>query len=73
VLPSALVEHRAAYGILSKGLHELDEESCRQYFPAVRLTIVTILEQDLQAKKQKVANEDLKELARIGSQIKKSK
>jgi len=52
VLPSALVENKAAYGILSKGIHELDEATCQRYFPVVRQAIIAILEQDYQQQKQ---------------------
>jgi hypothetical protein len=70
VLPPALVKHKAAYGILSRGLHELDEETCRRYFPVVRTAIVQILEQDLQQREAKRAEVDLeKELAIISAEI----
>ena len=46
VLPPALVKNKAAYGILSKGLHQLDEGECKLYFPAVRASIINILEDD---------------------------
>jgi hypothetical protein len=72
VLPAALVKNKAAYGILSKGLHELDEDSCRLYFPVVRAAIIQILEQDLEARRRKKAEEDLeREIARISAQLKK--
>lgn len=48
VLPPALVKNKATYAILSKGLHELDEDTCRLYFPVVRAAIIRILEQDFQ-------------------------
>jgi hypothetical protein len=70
VLPPALVKHKAAYGILSRGLHELDEETCRRYFPVVRAAIVQILEQDLQQKETRKAEADLeKQLTAISAEI----
>lgn len=51
-LPPALVENKATYGILSKGIHELDEETCRKFFPVVRQAIILILEQDYRRKKE---------------------
>ncbi|TGU01277.1 hypothetical protein [Mesorhizobium sp. M5C.F.Ca.ET.164.01.1.1] len=60
VLPSALVENKAAYGILSKGVHELDEETCRKHFPVVRAAIIAILEEDLQVREKRKAAEDLR-------------
>jgi len=46
VLPTAIVRHRGAYGILSKGLHELSEQECKDYFPVVRAAIIQMLEED---------------------------
>jgi hypothetical protein len=46
VLPTAIVKHRGAYGILSKGLHELSEQECKDYFPVVRAAIIQMLEED---------------------------
>ncbi|RVA58217.1 short-chain dehydrogenase [Mesorhizobium sp. M7A.F.Ca.US.001.01.1.1] len=60
VLPAALVENKAAYGILSKGVHELDEETCRKHFPVVRAAIIAILEEDLQAREKKKAADELR-------------
>ena len=44
-LPEHLVENRALYGVLSKGIHELSEDECLKYFPIVRLGIELILDQ----------------------------
>ncbi|MCI9865791.1 hypothetical protein RHIZ_07545 [Rhizobium skierniewicense] len=49
-IPSSLIEYKNVYGILSKGVHELDEDTCKKYFPAVKAMIIAILEQDLQKK-----------------------
>ena len=43
-LPSFLVENATIYGILSKGIHELQEGECLDYFPAVRAAIQLVLE-----------------------------
>lgn len=59
-LPSALVEHREVYSILSKGLHELDENTCLAFFPALKQAIVMILEQDYQIREKQKAADDLK-------------
>lgn len=45
-LPAAVVRNKAAYSILSKGLHELSEQECSRYFPVVRAAIILMLEQD---------------------------
>jgi len=71
VLPPALVKNRATYGILSKGLHELDEETCKAYFPVVRAAIIQILEQDFQAREKRLAEEKLEaEIAKIANDLK---
>lgn len=58
-LPSALVKHREIYGILSTGIHELDEETCLDYYPPLRQAIILILEQDYQIKEKQKAAEAL--------------
>ena len=70
VLPPALVRFRAAYSILSKGLHELTESECKKYFGPLRLAIMTILEQDLEAKRRKELEAQLtKDLTSILAEI----
>jgi hypothetical protein len=58
VLPSAALEFKQVYSILSKGVHELDEDTCKSYFGLVKAIIVAILEEDLQnkAKAEAAAN-----------------
>jgi len=70
VLPPALVRNKATYGILSKGLHELDEETCKAYFPVVRAAIIQILEQDFQAREKRLAEQNLEaEIAKIAGDV----
>ncbi|MDP9415451.1 MAG: hypothetical protein M3Q08_15510 [Pseudomonadota bacterium] len=72
VLPPALVKNRKPYSILSLGVHELDETSCKKCFPVVRTAIITILEQDLQARERKSAEARLEaEIAKIAGELKK--
>ncbi len=54
-LPATLVKHKSVYKILSKGIHELDEESCKKYYPVVRAVVIAILEEDLQRKEKEKA------------------
>ncbi|MBX3584310.1 MAG: hypothetical protein KF810_20705 [Rhizobiaceae bacterium] len=61
VLPAALVTKRSAYAILSKGIHELDEETCKRYFPVVRSAIIAILEEDLQDRNKALAAKKLED------------
>jgi hypothetical protein len=46
-LPELLVEMRALYAILSKGIHELSEADCLAHFAHVREGIEVILEEKL--------------------------
>lgn len=70
-LPDTLVENRATYSILSKGVHELDEDTCRRYFPVVRKAIIAILEQDLALRRaEREAKELREEIARIAGEVK---
>ena len=54
-LPAILVDNPKLYGILSKGIHELDEETCLEIFPCVKLGIELILDEIItkQVKKEK--------------------
>lgn len=59
VLPPALVKNKAAYSILSKGIHELDEETCTGYFPVLRTAIIIILQQILEKRAARKAEADI--------------
>lgn len=67
-LPAFLVKHRAMYGILSKGVHELSEQDCLLYFDSVRAGIQVILEEHLEAEAKasriKEASHAIQELQR---------
>lgn len=70
MLPPALVKHKVIYGILSKGIHELTEVECKAYFPAMKRGIVLMLEQELEARERKKAEEELeREVQRITSEV----
>ncbi len=47
-LPEFLVEKKALYGILSKGIHELEEKECLAYFDTVKIGIEMILDEKLE-------------------------
>ena len=40
------------YGIVSKGIHELSEDDCIRYFPVLKESIIMILRQWAQKKKE---------------------
>jgi len=50
-LPDFLVENKALYGILSKGIHELSEQECLDIFPVMKTSIEYILD-EVKAKKE---------------------
>jgi hypothetical protein len=47
-LPQFLIDNKEAYSILSKGIHELEEQECLQHFPVLLATINFILEEKLE-------------------------
>ena len=50
-LPSTLTSNATIYGIVSKGIHELSEEMCIEYFPVLQDCIFMILEKWEQERK----------------------
>ena len=56
-LPDILIQNTTIYGILSKGIHELSEEDCLNYFPVVKECIFQILGM-WENMKKKQADED---------------
>ena len=70
-LPDILVKNTTIYGILSKGIHELSEEECQEYFPVVKECIYQILGM-WESERRKKADEDAlsKALSSISSSIK---
>ena len=46
-LPSFLVNNEEIYGILSKGIHELEEEECKGIYPVVKAGIELILDEKI--------------------------
>jgi len=59
-LPPFLVENKFIYSILSKGIHELDENTCLEYFEPMKVGIEIILDQKLEKKKQKEKEKEVK-------------
>jgi hypothetical protein len=60
LLPQTLVESRNLYSILSKGIHELSEEECLQYFPIMKSGIELIVEERLYELEMQKRTEDFK-------------
>lgn len=71
-LPSFIVQHSAIYGILSKGIHELSEEECLEYFDTMRASIEMILDQRVEQREKKKKEEEVqKRIDAISSKLKK--
>jgi|LauGreDrversion4_2_1035121.scaffolds.fasta_scaffold151694_3 hypothetical protein len=50
-LPDFLVNNTVIYAIISKGIHELTENECREYFPVLKTCLEFVLT-DLEAKRE---------------------
>jgi hypothetical protein len=51
-LPSAVVSQKGVFAVLSLGLHELDEEKCRELFPLMKAVIFQMLEEEEHLRKK---------------------
>ena len=58
-LPEYMVENRNAYGILSKGIHELSEEDCKTGYDVLYNLIVMILEDQEERRKKELRKKDI--------------
>ncbi len=71
-LPTFLVEQSSMYSILSKGVHELSEDECLAFFPAMKLGIELILDDKLEryqkTKKIKEAQESIAKINKLISE-----
>lgn len=73
-LPLFLVENRVLYSILSKGIHELDENECLEHFEAIKVGIELILDEKVEEyNKKKKLEEAKKRIQTISQQIAKTK
>ncbi|MFC1595553.1 short-chain dehydrogenase [Gemmatimonadota bacterium] len=59
-VPSTLVEYKPLYPILSRGIHDLSEEECYRFFPAVRAGIELILDQKIEQKEKALKEEEVR-------------
>lgn len=57
-LPKFLVDNRAMYSILSKGVHELEESECLAAFPVVKIGIEVILDEKIRKAAEQKKLED---------------
>ncbi|QSR86105.1 hypothetical protein EM20IM_06215 [Candidatus Methylacidiphilum infernorum] len=51
-LPEILVQNRKLYAILSKGIHDLTEDECKEYFKTVKNGIELILDEKIAQKEE---------------------
>jgi hypothetical protein len=58
-LPEYMVKNRNAYGILSKGIHELSEEDCKAGYDILYNLIVMILEDQEERRKRELRKKDI--------------
>lgn len=73
-LPPELVAMKDIYGVLSAGIHELDEETCKRYFPAMLASIELILDGHLEILKRKKHVDELqKALEGIRGEVSQAK
>lgn len=71
-LPEFLVENKALYSILSKGIHELSEEECRRHFEAIKIGIEQILDERIEkAEKQAKAERARKAIQGVSQEVSK--
>lgn len=56
-LPDFLVNNNKIYSILSKGLHELTEDECKEYFPILRTSIEIILDEQIEKQEREKKSE----------------
>jgi hypothetical protein len=58
-LPPYLVEIRKIYSIFSKGIHELDNEACLDFFDVGKRSIIIVLEDDLKKQQELSTRKEL--------------
>ena len=63
-LPIRLVKSANLYGILSKGLHELSENECKEYYSLVRQAIQLILKQKHEEKEYELVVKNMNKIDR---------
>lgn len=72
-LPDYLVQNSNVYGVLSKGVHELSEDQCNDYFDVMHTSIEIICEEKLAAlEREKKADQGSKALQKVLEEIKDS-
>ena len=60
VLPEEVVQNRKVYRVLSKGIHQLDEDECLAHYNVMHAAIVEILERDIYDQQRAKTSADLR-------------
>lgn len=72
-LPKSLIGNTVFYGIISKGIHELTEEECLEYFPVMQGFILLILRQWEQMRRDEEEEKSIQaSLSKIAGKITKN-
>jgi len=70
ILPDIIVENKVLYGVVSKGIHELSEEECREYFNIIKNGIELILDEKIAKRKAEEKREKFtRELSKAHQEI----
>lgn len=70
-LPEYFKENAHMYGVLSKGVHELEEDECRKYLPIVKTIIFFSLDEAVEKRNKEIRKAEMtKKLAEANSKLK---
>ena len=71
-LPDYFNENAYMYGVLSKGVHELTEEECRQFLPVVKAVIMFALDELVDLRERELRKQQLaKSLGEVNKNLKR--
>ncbi len=59
-LPEVIVENKILYGFVSKGVHELSEKECKEYFSIIKDGIELILDEKIAKRKAQDKKDNFK-------------
>ncbi|MCT7462646.1 hypothetical protein N5S71_08980 [Aliarcobacter cryaerophilus] len=69
-LPEVIVENKTLYGVVSKGVHELSDSECKDYFDIVKMGIELILDEKIAKRKaQEKKDKFAKDLSKAHQEI----
>ena len=70
-LPDVLVKNKDIYTVLSKGIHDLEEQECLEYFPLIKELMFLILQENLEEQERNDRKDNIAaELAKIAGSMK---